>query len=258
MSLRCQDLSVDLAGRRLLDRFGLEVSTGGWTAVIGPNGAGKSTALRALAGLVDHTGEVEVGGVDLADCSTRDRARRLAFVPQNPVIPPAVTVHDYVLLGRTPYLGPLAALSASDHDLVGGVIDRLDLTALAGRSLDSLSGGERQRAILGRALAQQSDVLLLDEPTTALDLGHQIEVLDQVEQLRHQGSLTVVCTMHDLSLAGQYADTIVLLDEGHIVASGAPATVLTPELISRHYRTTVDVFDSAHGPVVVPIRQSST
>ena len=254
MSLRCDGLTVDLGGRRLLDGLCLDLASGEWTAIVGPNGAGKSTALRAIAGLVGHTGSVEIDGAAATSLSTRERARRLAFVPQNPAIPPATGVRDYLLLGRTPYLGPLAAASVTDHDIVDAVMARLDLAMLAGRSLDTLSGGERQRVILGRALAQQPRVLLLDEPTTALDLGHQVEVLDLVDELRRSEDLTVVSTMHDLSLAGQYADTIALLDGGCLAAAGPPDEVLTADLVGLHYRTAVRVISGDQGPIVVPTR----
>jgi iron complex transport system ATP-binding protein len=165
-----------------------------------------------------------------------------------------MAVLDYVLLGRTPYIPPLGRESAADLDAVDTVLARLDLTGLAGRRLESLSGGERQRAFLARALAQGATLLLLDEPTTALDIGHQQEVLELVDQLRHDNGLTVIATMHDLSIAGEYADRMVLLAGGQVVASGPPRAVLTEQLLAEHYRARVRVVDGAQGPLVVPIR----
>jgi iron complex transport system ATP-binding protein len=165
-----------------------------------------------------------------------------------------MAVIDYVLLGRTPYLGPLGRESAADLAAVAGVLDRLDLAGFAHRQLESLSGGERQRAFLARALAQGATLLLLDEPTTALDIGHQQDVLELVDRLRADGALTVISTMHDLSIAGEYADRMVLLAGGRIVATGEPREVLTEPLLAEHYRARVAVIEGAQGPLVVPIR----
>jgi iron complex transport system ATP-binding protein len=167
-------------------------------------------------------------------------------------------VLDYVLLGRTPYIPPLGRESATDLAAVQTVLDRLDLTRFAGRRLESLSGGERQTAFLARALAQGATLLLLDEPTTALDIGHQQEVLDLVDQLRRDAGLTVVSTMHDLVVAGEYADHLVLLANGRVVAAGPPRDVLTEELLRVHYRARVSVIDVGQGPLVVPVRSSGS
>ncbi|HKT01191.1 MAG TPA: ABC transporter ATP-binding protein [Rugosimonospora sp.] len=243
-----------LDGYRALDEVSLSVATGEWVTVIGPNGAGKSTLLRALGGLAGYRGTVELFGTDLHRLPRRQRARLVAFVPQAPVVPPGMAVIDYVLLGRTPYLGPLGRESAGDLAAVAGVLDRLDLAGFAHRQLESLSGGERQRAFLARALAQGATLLLLDEPTTALDIGHQQDVLELVDRLRADGALTVVSTMHDLSIAGEYADRMVLLAGGRIVAAGKPRDVLTEPLLAEHYRARVTVVEGAQGPLVVPIR----
>jgi iron complex transport system ATP-binding protein len=253
-SLRISSVSVLLDGYRALDEVSLSVPEGTWLTVIGPNGAGKSTLLRTLAGLVPFTGEIEFSGTPLRRLPRRDRARLVAIVPQTPVVPPGMAVFDYVLLGRTPYLPILGRESAGDLAAIDVVLDRLDLTGFAGRRLESLSGGERQRVFLARALAQGATLLLLDEPTTALDIGHQQEVLELVDRLRRDGGLTVITTMHDLSIAGEYADRLVLLAGGHIVASGPPREVLTEKLLGEHYRARVTVIEGAQGPLVVPVR----
>jgi iron complex transport system ATP-binding protein len=254
IALRVRDLGVRLDGREILRGVDLTVRAGDWVTVIGPNGAGKSTLLRAVGGALPFTGGIEVSGVALASLPRRQQARLLATVPQNPVVPPGISVLDYVLLGRTPYLSPLGRESAADLAVVAKVLDRLDLTGFAGRRLESLSGGERQRAFLARALAQGAALLLLDEPTTALDIGHQQEVLELVDQLRRDVGLTVLATMHDLSIAGEYAEQMLLLADGRVAASGTPRQVLTQELLAEHYRARVTVLQGAQGPLVIPVR----
>ena len=250
-------LSVSIDGHEILRGIDLTVAAGEWVTVIGPNGAGKSTLLRAIGGLVRHAGTVAFFGRPAATLSGRERARLVATVPQTPVVPPGMTVLDYALLGRTPYIPPLGRESATDLAAVEEVLTRLDLVGFAHRRLESLSGGERQRVFLARALAQGATLLLLDEPTTALDIGHQQEVLELVDQLRHDGELTVIASMHDLSIAGEYADRMVLLAAGRVVAAGVPRAVLTEELLGEHYRARVRVVDGAQGPLVVPVRVTS-
>jgi iron complex transport system ATP-binding protein len=254
-TIELRGVSVALDGRPVLTDLSLRVPGGSRLGLIGPNGSGKTTLLRAIAGLVAHDGEIRVGDAAGATLSRRELARRIALVPQNPAVPPGVTVTDYVLLGRTPYIPYLGSESRRDLDIVGSVLDHLDLAGLAGRRLDALSGGERQRAVLARALAQQAPVLLLDEPTTGLDVGHQQQVLELVDTLRDDLDLTVVSAMHDLTLAGQFADELVLLDGGRVAAAGPAATVLTEQVIARHYAASVRVLeDPAGGIVVVPVR----
>jgi iron complex transport system ATP-binding protein len=254
-TVELRGVSVALDGRPVLHDLTLTVPGGSRLGLIGPNGSGKTTLLRAVAGLVGHRGEIRIGGAPPGTLSRQALARRIALVPQNPVVPPGMTVTDYVLMGRTPYIPYFATESRRDLDAVAWVLDHLDLTDLAGRRLDSLSGGERQRAVLARALAQQAPVLLLDEPTTGLDVGHQLQVLELVDSLRDDLDLTVISAMHDLTLAGQFADQLVLLDGGRVAAAGPAATVLTERLIGRHYHASVRVLeDPGGGIVVVPVR----
>jgi len=246
-----------LGGVRVVDSVDLDLDRGAWTALIGPNGAGKTTALRAAAGLVAHEGRIELLGDDAASLSRRELARRIALVPQTPVLPPDASVREYALLGRTPHLSYLATEGAEDHAAVERALERLDLLALAGRRLSSLSGGERQRAIFARALAQEASVLLLDEPTAALDVGRSQQVLEIVDELRLDRSLTVLSAMHDLTLAGQYATQLLLLSGGGVVARGAPDEVLTRALIGEHYGVDVRVVGQPdEGLVVVPVRRA--
>ncbi|WP_345771944.1 ABC transporter ATP-binding protein [Geodermatophilus sabuli] len=239
---------------RVLDNVRLDVAPGGWTAVIGPNGSGKSTLLRSVLGFHPHAGQVRVDGVPTTGMPRRERARTLAYAPQRPVVPEGVTTGDYVTLGRTPHRALLAAPRTVDRQVVADVMARLELTELAGRFVATLSGGEQQRAVLARALAQQPRVLLLDEPTAALDLGHAQQVLDLVDRLRRQDGLTVLSTLHDLSLAGQYADRLALLSQGQVVAEGRPADVLTAEALQSHYGARAEVVPGPHGPAVLPLR----
>ena len=247
-------LRVRLGGTLIVDGVDLGVAAGEWVTIIGPNGAGKSTALRAIGGLIPFEGAVELNGVPVDRLHRRERAKTVATVAQSPVVPPAMHVLDYVLLGRTPYISPLGRESASDLAAVDEVLTALDLERFAGRRLDTLSGGERQRVFLARALAQGARILLLDEPTSALDIGHQQEVLELVDHLRAERDLTVLATMHDLSAAGEYADRMVLLAAGRVVAAGTPAEVLTEDILATHYRVRVRVIEGDHGPLVVPVR----
>ena len=265
-AIQATDVRVTLGGAPILHGVDLDVAAGEWVTIIGPNGAGKSTLLRAIGGALPSQGEIRVHGSPVRQLGRRELARLVATVPQNPVVPPGMGVLDYVLLGRTPYIRPLGRESTSDLAVARQVLERLDLTAFADRPLPTLSGGERQRVFLARALAQitrpadspapaHAGVLLLDEPTSSLDIGHQQEVLDLVDELRAADrELTVLATMHDLSVAGSYADRLVLLAGGRVVACGTPAQVLTQETLSRHYGARVRVIDTETGPLVVPVR----
>jgi cobalamin transport system ATP-binding protein len=256
-ALNLEQVSVTLGGSRVLSELSAEVERGEWVALIGPNGAGKTTALRAIAGLVHYEGHVRVLEDDTERLARKHLARRVALVPQVPLIPGAITVRAYVLLGRTPHLGYFGVERRKDHDAVDAALDQLDLVSFADRRLDTLSGGERQRATLARALAQDAPLLLLDEPTAALDMGRQQQVLEIVDELRRSRGLTVVSTMHDLTLAGQYADRLLLVDGGRLVAAGAPDDVLTRSLITEHYGAEVAVVDApGAGFVVVPVRRT--
>ena len=253
--LRFEVVSVHLGGRPVVDGLTLSAARGEWLTLIGPNGAGKTTALRAAAGLVSYAGSVRLAGREVARMPGRQLARELALVPQSPATPPGLRVSEYVLLGRTPYIPYFGRESRSDLEAVDRALRRLDLERFAGRELGSLSGGERQRAVLARALAQDPLLLLLDEPTSALDIGRQQAVLELVDCLRREYGLTVVVAMHDLTLAGQYADRLLLLSAGRVVADGRPDEVLTECNVGVHYRARVQLMASADGsPAVIPSR----
>ncbi|MDE0160378.1 MAG: ABC transporter ATP-binding protein [Acidimicrobiaceae bacterium] len=251
-----KDLDVTLDGTHVLRGVDLAASRGEWVNIIGPNGAGKTTMLRALLGLVAFDGEIVIDG--RRDRRRSARACKVAYVPQTPVIPPGMLVADYVLLGRTPHRGMFAAETADDRRIAAEVLARLDLAGFGERTVQSLSGGERQRAVMGRALAQQADVLLLDEPTTALDLGHQQDVLELVDALRRERGLTVIATLHDLTLAARYGDRIAILAQGRVAETGPPAEVLTVQNIEEHFGASVRIVDDPDGPVIVPTTTVST
>lgn len=255
-TLELREVTVSYGKRRVVSPFSELVASGEWLGIIGPNGAGKSSLLRAAAGLLAFEGDVLVEGTALSELSDRERAARVAYVAQDPLIPDDMTTFDYVLLGRTPYIGYFGSPTSQDRHVVAGVIERLRLGPFADRLLGTMSGGERQRAVLARALAQEAPVLLLDEPTSALDIGHQQQALELVAELRREQAMTVVSAMHDLTLAGTYTDRLVMLHEGDVVASGVPADVLTAERLGEvfHVCVTVDIDPTDGAVIVVPRR----
>ena len=249
--IELRGVSAGYQGRHVVRDVSMTVPSGSWLGVIGPNGAGKSTLLKAVAGLVGHTGDLLLDGQPACRLSHRERAREIGYAPQAPELPGGLTVTDYVLLGRTPHLRPLARAGQRDLEVVADVLERLDLATMSARHLRMLSGGERQRAVLARVLAQQAGVLLLDEPTTGLDIGHAQALLELVDRLRREDGTTVVSTLHDLTLAGQYADQLLLLNDGTVVASGPPPKVLTTQLVSTHYAARVTILSTPDGATVV-------
>jgi iron complex transport system ATP-binding protein len=242
-------------GREVFSGLDFAASTGEALAVTGPNGSGKTSLLRALAGTVAADGEVEFGGLSRRALGRRRAARLVALVPQHPVLPGGLTAAEYVLLGRTPHLGYLAVDGVADRRLALAALERLDAAALAARPLGELSGGEQQRVVLARAVAQEPSVLLLDEPTASLDVGHQQQVLDLVEGLRRERSMAVLGALHDLTLAAQYADRLVLLDRGRVVIEGPAAEVLTPERLALFPGARVALLRGPGGELVVAPRR---
>ena len=249
-------LDVTLDGAAILRDVTVRAEPGTWLGVIGPNGAGKSTLLHAVCGVVPYHGSITFGGESIATLDRRARARHVALVTQSPTVPIGITVVDYVLLGRTPHRTALSSVSRTDRHVVRTVVDQLDLGRFVNRRLATLSGGERQRVFLARALAQQSAIVLLDEPTAALDIGHQAEVLDLIDQLRRDLGLTIVTTLHDLTLAGRYPDTLAMLAGGRVVAQGNPCDVLTPALIEQHYGAPVRVLHDNGDIIIVTSRKA--
>jgi iron complex transport system ATP-binding protein len=244
-------ISVCYDGSFAVREVSESATPGEWVGVIGPNGAGKSSLLRAVAHLVRHEGVVRVAGEPTARLSRRRRAQLIAYVPQQPELPGGMAVLEYTLLGRTPHIGYFGVESEQDRAVCADVLDRLDLAALAGRQLSTLSGGELQRVVLARALAQDAPVLLLDEPTSALDLGRRVDALELVDELRRERGLTVLSAMHDLTLAAQFADRLILLAAGQIVAAGHPVDVLDEEILGACFGGRVRVIVDEDGDLLV-------
>jgi iron complex transport system ATP-binding protein len=250
------EVQVRYGSATALDAVTERAADGEWLGVIGPNGAGKTTLLQAVARQVRYLGRIEVCGQPVTGVSRRQLARIVAYVPQRPQLPPDMTVGDYVLLGRTPHIGYLRVETAVDRLICAELIDRLALSPMADRRLRTLSGGELQRLVLARALAQQAPVLLLDEPTSALDLGRRVDALELVDELRRERSLTILSAVHDLTLAGQFADRLLLLDGGRVAASGTPASVLRDDVLRPHFGPGVQVLTTPGGDRAVISRRA--
>jgi iron complex transport system ATP-binding protein len=253
MSLCIADkVGVQIGATSILKNVSVSIEPGERIAVVGPNGAGKSTLLSVMAGLRKASGRILIDGKNIDDMSPRERAQILSYVPQQPEMPAGMTVASYVLLGRSPHLSFLGMEGPDDYRIAEEVLAQFDLSKMAQRTLESLSGGELQRCHLARAIAQETPVVFLDEPTAALDLGHQQQVLDRIRRIREERQLTVVMTMHDLSLASQHSDRIILMFEGQIAAQGPPSEVLEPTRLSDLYGAQVKVLKIDGDLVVVP------
>lgn len=239
--LKIQSLSVFYGSRQILHDVSLNVQSGEVLALIGPNGAGKSTLIRAASGVITYTGQVRTNGDDFALLRPIQRARYIATVPQAVSLPPAYTVWETVLFGRTPYLGFLGQPSQKDEEIARESLKRVSALTFADRRVGQLSGGEQQRILLARALCQSTPILLLDEPTAHLDLQYQVSLLELVSELAHKDNLAVLVALHDLNLAAHYADRIALMVAGNIKAIGKPKEVLQPDLIADAYCLPVQV-----------------
>ncbi|PYI39190.1 cobalamin/Fe(3+)-siderophore ABC transporter ATP-binding protein [Arthrobacter psychrolactophilus] len=255
-TLSAHTLTLGYGDRAIVDELTVELPAGKVTIIVGANACGKSTLLRGLARLLKpSSGVVHLNGTDIHRMPTRELARELGILPQTPVAPDGITVADLVGRGRSPHQGWFRQWTPADDDAVAAALNVTGTAELAGRSIDELSGGQRQRVWIAMALAQETDVLLLDEPTTYLDLAHQVEVLDVVSELNARRGITVAIVLHDLNLAARYADHLIAMRSGSIVAQGAPGEVLTAELVQTVFGLeSVVVPDPVVGtPMVVPI-----
>ncbi len=240
--LTIQSLCVHYGQRPVLDDISLEVECGEVLAIIGPNGAGKSTLIRTISGVLQPCGgKISIDGVETSRLSHSERARRLAVVPQSSQLPEAYTVYQTVLLGRTAYMNWFGKAAPRDHAQVLNALEKTNTLDLAERLVGQLSGGERQRVLLARAMAQGAPYLLLDEPTTFLDLQHQSGLLNLIRSLSKEKSLGVLMVLHDLNLASLYADRVAILTNGKITAQGSPSQVLTEDRLTSIYRVPVHV-----------------
>ena len=252
--LKIQNLSASYHGHQVLHDVSFEVHHGEVLALIGPNGAGKSTIIRAVSGVIPSTGSVHTNGNDFHALDPMQRARYVAVVPQAISLPPAFSVWETVLMGRTPYLGFLGNASAHDEELTRQALSRVNALSFTDRRVSELSGGEAQRILLARALCQSTPILLLDEPTSHLDLQYQVSLLELIHELANKENLAVMVALHDLNLAAHFADRVALLVGGNLKAIGTPREVLTSELISQAYCLPVQVVEHPFlgGPLVLP------
>ncbi|GAA3994488.1 ABC transporter ATP-binding protein [Streptomyces marokkonensis] len=253
--LAARGVTVGYGARTVIDDLDVAIPSGVITTIIGPNGCGKSTLLRTLSRLLKPArGTVVLDGEDIVTLRTRDVAKRLGLLPQAPVAPDGLTVSDLVARGRHPHQSWLRQWSSDDVAVVERALAMTGVLDLADRPVDSLSGGQRQRVWISMTLAQGTDLLLLDEPTTYLDLAHAIDVLDLVDDL-HESGCTVVMVLHDLNLATRYSDNLVVMREGVVLAQGHPCDVITADLLREAFGLRAKVIDDPVGdrPLIVPI-----
>ena len=234
-AISLQSVSVSLGGKRVVDEINAEIANGEWVTLIGPNGAGKSTLLRAIAGLVDFEGQVELDGAPISSLGRREIARLLAFVPQSPLLPPEMTVREYVLLGRTPHIGPFGYESKHDVEAANRALERLELLSFAARPLRTLSGGEQQRTVLARALAQEAPLLLLDEPSFGLAPLVVQDIFAILRAVNRQEQTSILLVEQNAKLALRLADHAYVLETGRIALHGSAAEIGEKDSVRRIY-----------------------
>ncbi|WP_233615166.1 ABC transporter ATP-binding protein [Leucobacter chromiisoli] len=253
-TLSAESLRVGYHAAPVIDGLDLAVPTGGFTAIVGPNACGKSTLLRALGRMLrPDAGRVVLDGRAIGELRSKEFARRVGLLPQSPVTPDAITVGDLVARGRYPHQSLLRQWSNDDERIVADALEEVGMREFSDRMVDELSGGQRQRVWIAMALAQETGILLLDEPTTFLDIAHQIEVLELCARLTARGR-TVVAVLHDLNLAARYADHMVAMHAGEIIAEGEASRVVTPAVLKRAYALDAIVLEDPETgrPLVVP------
>ena len=260
-TLTAQSVTLGYGDRTIVDSLDLALPPGRVTAIVGANACGKSTLLKAMARLLTPSaGQVLLDGKSIHRLPTKQVARVLGLLPQSPIAPDGIAVSDLVSRGRHPHQGALSRWTSTDDAAVARALEATDVTHLADRPVDELSGGQRQRVWIAMALAQETDVLLLDEPTTFLDISHQIDVLDLLTDLNRDRGTTVAMVLHDLNLAARYADHLVAMAQGEVIAAGDPSDVLTEETVRRVFGLDSRVVpDPLTGrPMVIPIGRHHT
>jgi len=257
-TLEFSNIEASFGDTQVLHGVTVGVEGGGWLGVVGPNGAGKSTLLRTVAGSISYGGSVAVDGQPIESLPHRERAKVVAYVPQRPLYPTGMAVFDYVLLGRTPYLGTLASESHEDIAAVWDALDALHLVDFASRDVATLSGGETQRVSLARVLAQNAPIVVLDEATASLDVAAQHEVLELIDHLRGSRGMTVITAIHDLTAAAQFCEKVMLLDDGRNIAAGRASEVLTEERLGAVFEPSIRVIDVDGSTVIVSLRTEET
>ena len=255
-ALHVKDLSVGYGERTVLDTLNVDIKRGAVTSIVGPNGCGKSTLLRTMSRLLNPAkGEIVLDGKSIHDIPTRKLATQLGLLPQTPIAPDGIVVADLVGRGRTPHQGILGRWSQQDYDIVAEALETTGISDLAERSIDELSGGQRQRVWIAMALAQRTETLLLDEPTTYLDVKHQLDVLDLLTELNRDRGTTIVMVLHDLNLAARYSDELVAVSGGKVFAHGHTREVITKENVKSVFGIdSVIITDPVSDqPAVMPI-----
>ncbi|EFM44134.1 MULTISPECIES: ABC transporter ATP-binding protein [Corynebacterium] len=251
-------VTVGYGQRTIIRDLSATFPAGKITTIVGPNGCGKSTLLRAMSGLLNlDTGTVSVDGQNISDMKRKDVARILGMLPQSPVAPEGLLVSDLVARGRHPHQAWFRQWSSTDEDAVFEALKQTGSADLASRTLDELSGGQRQRVWISMVLAQNTDILFLDEPTTYLDLATSVDILELVDSLRQELGRTVVMVLHDLNLAVRYSDYLVVMKDGQVIASGTPAEVITAELLQEAFDLRARVIEDPEtgDPLIVPLRK---
>ncbi len=252
--IKAQNICVSINDKEIVHNLSVEIPEGKVTAIIGPNGCGKSTTLKALSRILPYQGNITFKGDEINKLSQREFAKCLAILTQSPQAPADLTVRDLVEMGRFPHRGFLGRGGKDDKEHIAWALEQTGMTAMQARLLNTLSGGERQRAWIAMALAQRPEVLLLDEPTTYLDICHQLEIMQLLERLNKELHLTVVMVVHELNHAIQYADNVVVIKAGNLVTSGKPKEIITQDLIAEVFRVQADEFICNNGlRALVPV-----
>lgn len=254
-SLTLSGLRASYGDRNVIPNLDAFIPGGAVTTIIGPNGCGKSTLLRAAAQLISSSGSILLDDVNVRSLRRKELARQIGVLPQSPIAPPGVVVSDLVARGRHPHQSWFRQWSSDDEEEVARALELTHVADLADRPVSSLSGGQRQRVWISMVLAQDTEVLFLDEPTTYLDLSHSIEVLNLVTELKHRLGRTVVMVLHDLNLAARYSDYVIVMADGQVTAAGKPSEVLTEELLESSFGLDARVIEDPEctdAPLVVP------